>query len=841
MNNPPIRWSPLVSLTLVVGAAWLAAGSTGLLGFALQRSAVWCCLLAAWAVSSQHLVRAARHLRSRELATELLLAVACLIAGSGVAARQAPVRLTAIAVFALLLGWRTHHRRVRRFHSDVAVAVAVLAIHQLLLYSVPAYWLVSDALANRLGSAAAALFGRKLSIGPTFAGVDFLVLTGVLLGRTLRGAPLMRWFGTAAAVCLAHLTYLGLLVFAPELGSRLGGLVPWNLPLLAAVLHLAVLGWVLRTTGVGISTRGNPGSSERTGPTRPVWLKVLGILALPAAAVALAVVVTLPFGTCSLRGKKVVAHERCYGNWDHPKHGDYGRLSIGMYGMLAPFVESLGGTFRRSTELSAADLDDADVLLLLYPHKPWQPGQLARIERFVRRGGALLLLGEHTSEEEGGGNRFNEVLEPTAIRVPFDSAMFAIGGWLQSYAPFAHPATIGVGDQRNDFGVVIGASVAARWPARPLLVGRWGYNDPGDPRTESKMGNQRYDAGERLGDIVLVAEQELGAGVVVVFGDTSTFTNGITIGTHDFNARLLGYLANRPGSPQVLWRQLLGALLGLGIGALLVWRGTWRDTITVCATLSATLLLCVHSGHRAATLLPDGRGARPNNLAYVDGAHFGRFDDEAWRLDGTMGLKMTLMRNGFLTLELHEFTRERLQRAGLVVSIAPRRRFTAAECAMVREFVAEGGIFVLTSSYHHRAGAEPLLRAFDFAIGPLDPAAPEPQPLSHFKAPYSRFGDYMAYVRFHEGWPVTCAAQEGLQPLAYGADDSTVGYLRYFGKGALVVIGDSCFALNKNLELENGQLFEGARENADFWRWLLSRLRDSQTWTPPRPVVAEAK
>ena len=45
-----------------------------------------------------------------------------------------------------------------------------------------------------------------------------------------------------------------------------------------------------------------------------------------------------------------------------------------------------------------------------------------------------------------------------------DTALFAVGGWLNSYESVSHPALIGVEDERNHFGVVIGASVASRWP-----------------------------------------------------------------------------------------------------------------------------------------------------------------------------------------------------------------------------------------------------------------------------------------------------------------------------------------------------------------------------------------
>ena len=102
----------------------------------------------------------------------------------------------------------------------------------------------------------------------------------------------------------------------------------------------------------------------------------------------------------------------------------------------------------------------------------------------------------------------------------------------------------------------------------------------------------------------------------------------------------------------------------------------------------------------------------------------------------------------------------------------------------------------------------------------------------------------MAYVRFHAAWPVE-SSDPRAQPLAYGPrdphsptdqKDPTVILMRRMGRGKAVVIADSDFATNQNLEREGGQPFEGMRENADFWRWLLSYLNDQPIWTPPKPT-----
>ena len=50
-----------------------------------------------------------------------------------------------------------------------------------------------------------------------------------------------------------------------------------------------------------------------------------------------------------------------------------------------------------------------------------------------------------------------------------------------------------------------------------------------------------------------------------------------------------------------------------------------------------------------------------------------------------------------------------------------------------------------------------------------------------------------------------------------------------------MLVGDTGFVMNKNLEWEDGRAFEGMRENADFWRWYLTDLTDRPRWIPPKP------
>jgi hypothetical protein len=190
------------------------------------------------------------------------------------------------------------------------------------------------------------------------------------------------------------------------------------------------------------------------------------------------------------------------------------------------------------------------------------------------------------------------------------------------------------------------------------------------------------------------------------------------------------------------------------------------------------------------------------------------------------------MRNGYLALNLPELTRERLERAGLLISIAPTRAFTPVEIEVIEGFVEGGGTLITTVGYERSEPSLPLLETFGFRIGPAENASLEPTPMGHFKAPYLESEGKRVYVRFHAAWPVVCT-DPNARTIAYGRDDRPVIVMRRVGEGKVVLIGDTGFAMNKNLENENGAPFEGLRENAEFWRWFLTVLQDQPMWVPP--------
>ncbi|NQT01157.1 MAG: hypothetical protein HQ580_03980 [Planctomycetes bacterium] len=834
----PSELGPVIAAIAGLAAAWIAAGSTGLLAHPLRRALT----LAALGV----VIFAQRPFpwRARKgLITMLAMAslAAYMISSSlpVINVMSVPLVLASLAA--------TFRGQAKKMLRIVSVAAAVFGLYRMACTSIPLVWSMADLLGRALGNIGGLISHQSIYVGATFAGLDFLVLMSVLWILWLASSPRPRKkraiYGFAAIIG-GHICYLivmsytqHLLAVVAEPAEQTGWswavlfhkAIPWNLPVLACVIHLLTVSAMFRWPAGFEETEQNYIKAS-TAYTRNQYILRFGA---PVLAILLPVIIALYPGKPDLQGKKIVFYEKGFLNWLKPMHGQYGRLSSGMYGMLPVFIESLGASTLISPDLSDKDLQDADALVLLFPDDPWAEGQLERIWDFVHRGGSLLVMGEHTTRDENGNNRFNEVLEPTSIRVEFDSGTFTVGGWLQSYEAIAHPATTGVPDERNQFGVVIGASLETNWPARPLLIGRWGWSDMGDEGSgRAMMGNGHYDSGEKLGDLILVAEQPLGKGRVIAFGDTSGLTNGINVSSHVFNSRLFGYLAGGKRNAHPVWRQFLGILsCGLLLG-LLTRQTSEGRVILITLCLAGSLAASTAISRSASEILPDGRYKLPNNLAYIDTSHLEANSGESWRPDGIGGFILTLMRNGYLTLSLPELTAERLVRSDLLVSVAPSRSFSKTEQAAIREFVLNGGTFILMAGLDGAGSSRSLLSMLGFSIGNPGPNPVEPEVMGHFKSPYLSSEDQRVHVRFHAAWPISCNDPTA-RVITYGHNNLPVITLRELGAGKVVVIGDTCFVANKNLEWEGGEPFEGMRENADFWRWFITQLRDQEMWIPP--------
>jgi len=887
----------IVTAVAIVAAAWIAAGSLGLLAHPLRHALTWAALAVAMVAGCSK-----QKQTSIQWAT---LAGAAVLALIMTACTFSAANVLAVTLVAAVLA-RSHDGIHGRIVMIAALSTAVLGIFRLATTSIPTVWLAADAAGRMLGRMAGATAGEPLWVGATFGGLDFLVLMTALYAGWLvctaqpRSA---RAIYAAVAILLGHLIYLTALAWSnrllaalpdpvlPEITdvNRLGvwtwgnaarSLLPWNLPVLAGLIHamiaVAMFRWATwlpvaeadATEETNLSKDPSPpapllasGARGKVGSKLARALPRFGPVVLAAAVPMLTV---LALGESTLEEKRIVALKEGYANWTKPEHLDEApeeeapeeeapeeeateekqhrkqantqRPNAGEFGMLPWFVGSLHGD-----GLAEKGLDEADVLLLLHPDQPWSEEDLKQLRRFVVAGGSLLVAAEptvHGRTSQGAfESTFNDLLGAlgVAMYVRNDTAISAAPHWEHCLETTVHPATIGIGDRRNRFALLSTSSIDVRWPARPVLVGRFGFSDPGSDA--AKTGAFQYDGGEKLGDLVLAAEQRLGRGRVVVLGDTSSLHNDFIANAYPFTGRMLCYLAGNIGNPQDWWRQGLG-LLGIGaLVGLLAWRPTAVRLAASAAALAVSMVCCAAISHAMCRVLP---ALGHDRLAYIDTSHLEAYSSDTWDDFGIGGLSRTLMRNDYLPLLLPELTAERLTGGGLLISIGPGREFSADERTAIRDFVESGGTFICTVGAEEARPSADMLADFNFHIPP-SPVPPtsdlrEPEPLGRVVHGYA---GTRAWMHSYASWHVECSDPHGMKLLWWkdgsaalaGRAERVIIVSCRFGQGTVVVIGDTYMATNQNLESAVATF----PDNVRFWRWLLSYVSDREEWTPPDP------
>jgi hypothetical protein len=349
----------------------------------------------------------------------------------------------------------------------------------------------------------------------------------------------------------------------------------------------------------------------------------------------------------------------------------------------------------------------------------------------------------------------------SGIQFNFDTADFAVGGWLHGLEYPDHPTTWGMGDRLTEPGHVVGASLDVQWPARPLLVGKHGFVDRGDYGAGNRayLGSYEFEGDEPLGDLVLAAWGPFGDGQVYVFGDTSGFANAIMTASHRFVSRVFGVLTYKraDGGNGAVFPAV--ALLILGGIALAVW-GRHPEILAAIA-----VALLVFGG--AVPVEREGwfRAPAGPNVAYVDATHLSRAAGEGWRPDGLMGLHLNLSRAGYHTMNLDRWSRRRLDGAALVISVAPTRPYSREELDDLERLVRRGGKLILTIGGQDTGPARSLLERFGFRIAqqrvPPDPQRAHTRPayeeagaLGYFKLQALEGGEFGPTVMFYEAWPV---------------------------------------------------------------------------------------
>jgi hypothetical protein len=550
-----------------------------------------------------------------------------------------------------------------------------------------------------------------------------------------------------------------------------------------------------------------------------------------------AVALTLSPVNPNLNGRRIVAYDDGTIDWSSTDPGGVPAGRLPRYQLLPALVKSLGGQFIRSRDLADADLQAADVLLVLPPRstagaiaagsaaasaaaKTSIPSEVCkRIWSYVSSGGRLIVAGEPETNLGEAENVLNAVLEPCAMSFRDDTANSLTERWEDNVQSAPHAATASSGPGRTHFSLDRAVSIRSGWPAGPLLVGRWAWDELGtDPDRPEALP---YSPGNHLGDLVLAAQQNVGQGTVVALGSAACLSNDGIPFSYTFTAPLLATLAARDATPLVWWRQLLGLAAGGVAIVLLFHRFEPLSVAAASVALALALVACSLLSDASAELLPSGVKTAARPIIYVDGSHLEAVGKDPWGENGIGRLMRVLAHNDYLPLVAPDLSPVRLSRAAMLISIAPAQAFSSGEITAVHDFVAQGGFFLSMVGSPEAEPSRALLEQFQLNIDPMPlppwKETPEVTPRASFVQSYVPLAkpgvkpqsDANLSVQFYAAWPVYTAPGGENWPQDDSSERPVIAGFRT-GEGQAFIIGDTAFALNKN--------FTSYPQNAAFWQ-----------------------
>jgi hypothetical protein len=646
----------------------------------------------------------------------------------------------------------------------------------------PEGWYFVELYARFFSSVCGFVYSRTLNLGPTAFGF-FIVLSFVIYHFVFF---MLRKKGSAFQLSLAllylfivNIFFVGINLFSSSIIRN------YTFAVDRSHLYTQIVLFLMCAPSILFQKKGE-GKEISVLPERRLYKYAVPCFIVFAASLILYV---YPFSPPEpVEKKTIVFYTQGSLDWKTPRFGSYGQRSGGMFGLLPAYLNKVGFKTRMIDAVAPSALFDADVLVMINLNKKLDRKELFTLFNYVRNGGGLLLLGDHTNL---GGlmYNFNQILRVVPIKFKFDSAMPSRYTWdfLMDIRP--HAITNGFKTELSQSWWV-GASLACEPPAVPLVIGKYCYSDRGykDNVKKAYLGNRRFDYYEQLNDVVLAAYAQYGKGKVMVCGDTSAFHNTTFMTTYPFVVNTFDVLSRSYREVRYIPQNVLKVVLGLSIIglAIMFFAGT-PNTIIPVTLITLLCSIVSFSGYAERHMQTKEVPFNRLNVAFVDFSHKGRFDLMSWEDDSIGGLRNNLLRNGYFPLLLKDFDTEKLLQAKLLVMIAPTQPFTEREVAAVKEFVKGGGNLLLSVGWEETGASLPLLESFDLMIDSI--------PLGWGKSNYKK-----TEVLFHEAWPVVFdKSNKEVEVICKLLDFPTIVSKKH-GKGVITVIGDSYFLLNENLE-----------------------------------------
>ncbi len=201
----------------------------------------------------------------------------------------------------------------------------------------------------------------------------------------------------------------------------------------------------------------------------------------------------------------------------------YGQESGYNYACIYDYCGRYYEMGRLETPIDVNALAACDVLILKTPTARYQPEEIAALERFVKAGGGLLLVGEHTNVFNTG-TYLNDIATHFGCRFRYDCLFDIDGVFRQLYRPPLVPHPIVQHMPPMDFAV--SCSIEPRRGAgRPVIRSTGLRSLPADYHASNFYPQVEDRAEARYGAFIQLWTTRRGAGRVAAFTDSTIFSN----------------------------------------------------------------------------------------------------------------------------------------------------------------------------------------------------------------------------------------------------------------------------------------------------------------------------
>ncbi|HEX7344635.1 MAG TPA: DUF4350 domain-containing protein [bacterium] len=257
------------------------------------------------------------------------------------------------------------------------------------------------------------------------------------------------------------------------------------------------------------------------------------------------------------------------------------------YYCLAEYLKYHYDLKTNTEPLTPEALRDIDVLILKIPTQPYAPSEIDAVVNYVRQGGSLWVIGDHTNVF-GSSSFFNPLLRRFGYSLNFCSTHDLRTGNLSLYEKpgrFAHPSVVNL----PAYLFATSCSMNAPWSAESAILGyglRADHLDYSQKNFFPDRNRKGFDM--QFGLLLQQAAGKFGSGRLLIYTDSTTFSN-FFIFVKGKPELVLGSLEWLNRRPHLAWLNTVFLLIALLALASLIYFRFWNGAVLGGILLGALL------------------------------------------------------------------------------------------------------------------------------------------------------------------------------------------------------------------------------------------------------------